>query len=264
MAVALGTESVVTTAAATGNEDGGEGGGEGGGRRRVGHIRCLEDELPSVTRSKETRTGTVYDEYPQAILKVPYKQNHIPNTEVRIQIARYFSQFLGRRQKDLLSLLPEVMPSWGKLQIRDGDSFRSASASGTGSTPKRDMSFIRYEIQVRRTQRDEWQVQIFYGRLECILVCDLPCAAVFDSLAGKRRLLAVITPCKNTKGQDASLEITNHNGFTSLLVTDLQSVVAVVGRIQTRGRWALVDRTGGLIRPRFIEADAEEEDPEGE
>ncbi|KAJ7032148.1 hypothetical protein C8F04DRAFT_1185213 [Mycena alexandri] len=34
MAVALGTESVVTTTAATGDEDGGEGGGEGGGRRR--------------------------------------------------------------------------------------------------------------------------------------------------------------------------------------------------------------------------------------
>ncbi|KAJ7025864.1 hypothetical protein C8F04DRAFT_957060, partial [Mycena alexandri] len=156
--------------------------------------------------------------------------------------------------------LVTLMPSWGKLQIRDGDSFRSVSASGAGSTPKRDMSFIR----VRGNFRPSWQVQIFYGRLECILVCDLPRAAVFDSLAGKRRLLAVITPCKNTKGQDASLEITNHNGFTSLLVTDLQSVVAVVGRIQTRGRWALVDRTGGLIRPQFIEADAEEEDPEGE
>ncbi|KAJ7028857.1 hypothetical protein C8F04DRAFT_883391, partial [Mycena alexandri] len=153
----------------------------------------------------------------------------------------------------VLSLLPEVIPSWGKLRIRDGDSFRSASASGAGSTPKRDMSFIRV-----RGNFHEWQVQIFYGRLECILVCDLPRTAVFDSLAGKRHLLAVITPCKNTKGKDASLEITNHNGFTSLLVTDLQSVVAVVGRIQTRGRWALVDRTGGLIRPQFIEADAEE------
>ncbi|KAJ7022514.1 hypothetical protein C8F04DRAFT_1194424 [Mycena alexandri] len=72
--------------------------------------------------------------------------------------------------------------------------------------------------------------------------------------------------CQFCKGQRIvrRVKITNHSGFTSLLVTDLQSVVAVVGRIQTRGKWALVDRTGGLIRPQFIEADAEEEDPEGE
>jgi hypothetical protein len=39
------------------------------------------------------------------------------------------------------------------------------------------------------------------------------------------------------------------------LVTDLQSVAGVIGRIQTQGHWAIVDRTGGFIRPEFVPDD---------
>ncbi|KAJ7715405.1 hypothetical protein B0H16DRAFT_1339938, partial [Mycena metata] len=149
------------------------------------------------------------------------------------------------------SWLPEIMPSFGKLRIVDGDSIRSSSASGSGSHPERDMSF--YVIQVRKNQTDEWRTQIFYGQLERILECVLPKEKKLGIVSGKRRLLAVISPCKGTGGKDASLERTRYTGLAHLLVTDLQSVVAVVGRVPTRGRWLIVDRTGGFIHPEFVQ-----------
>ncbi|KAJ7152445.1 hypothetical protein C8R46DRAFT_1357483 [Mycena filopes] len=153
----------------------------------------LEDELSSVVRSKKAlnSSGTVYEGYPEAILRVPYKSKFTPDQALRQQVAHYFSQLLGCRPKSVLVLLPAIMPSFGKLQIKDGDSIRSVSACGDGSTAERNMSFVRYEIQVRRTQADPWVVQIFYGQLERILVCVLPNHKDLGMVAGKRRILAV-------------------------------------------------------------------------
>ncbi|KAJ6521516.1 hypothetical protein B0H19DRAFT_973959, partial [Mycena capillaripes] len=151
--------------------------------------------------------------------------------------------------------LPEIMPSYGKLRIVDGDAIRSASACGDG--PERNMSFIR----VSRKQTDPWKSRIFYGRLERILVCVVPPNKRFMSIAGKTRLLAVVTPCNNTRGKDASKEITRYRTMGTALVMDLQSIVAVVGRVETRGSWVIVDRTGGFIRPEFVPDD---EGPEAE
>ncbi|KAJ7027107.1 hypothetical protein C8F04DRAFT_965593, partial [Mycena alexandri] len=197
---------------------------------------------------------------PLALLRVPYKHDFAPNLDLRKQIAKYFSELLAQRPKAIHPLLPEVMPSFGKLRILDGDSIRSASASRHSSNAKRDMSF--YEIQVRRNQADEWHSQIFYGQLEQILDCVLPKDKTLGIVSGKRRLLAVIHPCKNTRGKDAALEHTNYTELANVLVTDLQSVVAVVGRLKTRGRWSIVDRTGGLIHPQFVHVPDEDADTE--
>ncbi|KAJ7017219.1 hypothetical protein C8F04DRAFT_979745 [Mycena alexandri] len=181
---------------------------------------------------------------PQALLRVPYKRDFTPDTELRKQITRYFSEFLGQRPKAIEPLLPDVMPSFGKLRIEDGDSIRSASASGISSSAERDMSFVRVY---------EWQTQISYGQLERVVDCLLPKDKTLGRVSGKRRLLAIIHPCKNTRGKDASLERTGYTELANILVTDLQSVVAVVGRVKTRGKWLIVDRTGGLIHPQFVQ-----------
>jgi hypothetical protein len=78
---------------------------------------------------------------------------------------------------------------------------------------------------------------------------------MFGKIGGKTRLLAVITPCTHTQGKDASKEITTYRRLGTTLVTDLQSVAGVIGRIQTQGHWAIVDRTGGFIRPEFVPDD---------
>jgi hypothetical protein len=44
------------------------------------------------------------------------------------------------------------------------------------------------------------------------------------------------------------------------IITDLQGISAVVGRLETQGKWVIIDRTGGLIKPEFIPAAEMEED----
>ncbi|KAJ7077174.1 hypothetical protein B0H15DRAFT_789874 [Mycena belliarum] len=192
---------------------------------------------------------------PQAVLRLPYRRDHIPDEHIRIQVASYFAAVLGKTRREVLALLPQVMPSFGKLRIVDGDSIRSTSACGDGSGAERNMSFIRYEIQTRRIVSDPWVSQISYGRLERVLVCIFPKSKVLGPVSTKTRLLAVITPCTNTQGKDASIEITTYRGMGTSIVTDLQSIVAVVGRVESRGLWTVIDRTGGLIHPEFVSDD---------
>ncbi|KAJ7026055.1 hypothetical protein C8F04DRAFT_1298344, partial [Mycena alexandri] len=134
----------------------------------------LDEELSGpTTRTNGLSNGEfVYAKYPQAILRLPYKKKFQPPQEVRKKAAEYFAAVVGKRQKDILPLLPEIMPSYGKLRIVDGDCIRSASASGDGSRPERDMSFIRYEIQTRRLVTEPWQSQLCYGQLEQVLLDD--------------------------------------------------------------------------------------------
>jgi hypothetical protein len=115
--------------------------------------------------------------------------------------------------------------------------------------------FSKYEIESRPTTTAAWVARISYGRLERVLECRLPLAKELQHLAGKTRLLAVISPCLNTQGKDAALVRTSYRDIGDPIVTDLQAVAAVVGRVETRDRWYIVDRTGGLIRPEFVPED---------
>lgn len=74
---------------------------------------------------------------------------------------------------------------------------------------------------------------------------------IWGAFSGQCRLLAVLTPC-STLGQDATKGIVSYNRTTATFVTDIQTVSAVVGRIKSRGKWTIVDRTGGLIKPEFV------------
>jgi hypothetical protein len=93
-------------------------------------------------------------------------------------------------------------------------------------------------------------------------MCQLPADKRFwGRFAGKVRLLAVITPYR-TGGLDAALGIVSHQQVKASVVVDIQSIMAVVGRIQTRGKWHLIDRTGGMVRPEFIPSEMEEDEEE--
>src|SRR3954447_140574 len=92
--------------------------------------------------------------------------------------------------------------------------------------------------------------QIFYGRLEYIIVCELPDTAFFGQLKGQTRLLALVTPC-NTNGKDATKTVTTYSHQTAATVIDLQSIEAVVGCVATHNQWAIIDRTDGLAQTIF-------------
>ena len=114
---------------------------------------------------------------------------------------------------------------------------------------------MQYEIEVKkRTELDDemqWVPQVCYGRLEQILVCELPTNKIFGAFSGQTRLLGVLIPC-STAGKDATKEILSYTQTNSIVVADLQSVSAVIGRMQTRGKWVIIDRTAGLIKPEFV------------
>ncbi|KAJ7687259.1 hypothetical protein B0H17DRAFT_939592, partial [Mycena rosella] len=143
--------------------------------------------------------------------------------------------------------IPEVMPRWGKVQVVDGDSVRSASACATESTDitERNMSFVRVD------EDDAWIPRVFYGRLEEILVCKLPEDPFWVYMSDTTRLLAVITPCL-TLGKDATKEVAFYTLMSAPIVTDLATIVAVIGRVQSRGDWLIIDRSGGLLHPEFV------------
>lgn len=71
---------------------------------------------------------------------------YVPDTALRKKVAGYFSSALGKTPNTVLRLLPEVMPSWGKVR---GDSIRSASAAGKGVHPERNSSCARVSCQQR-------------------------------------------------------------------------------------------------------------------
>ncbi|KAJ7667305.1 hypothetical protein B0H17DRAFT_950463 [Mycena rosella] len=205
----------------------------------------LEDELSTYrARNKSTlsRSEKIYEDYPQYILRAPYKNANIPDPITKQRTAAYFAAVLRKTRKTIQPRLPEVMPRWGKVRVVDGDSVRSASACATESTD--------YEIQVQ-DEDDAWIPRVFYGRLEEILVCKLPEDPFWAYMSDTTCLLAVITPCL-TLGTDTTKEVALYTLMSAPIVTDLATIVAVIGRVQSRGDWLIIDRSGGLLHPEFV------------
>lgn len=93
---------------------------------------------------------------------------------------------------------------------------------------------------------------IFYGRLDRILACQLDDNnPIWSKFQDTFFLLAVITPC-STRGQDAAQCYTTYSNTTVQIVTDLQAVQCVVGRVKSRGSWGIIDRSGNSVRTEFI------------
>jgi hypothetical protein len=101
----------------------------------------------------------------------------------------------------------------------------------------------------------------YYGRLDSVLECPLSDKGFWGAdLKGTTRLLAVITPCK-TNGEDATQKVLSYDKTTTQIVVDLQSVECVIGRVCTRNRWGIIDRSGDFARTEFISSSSIQ-DPE--
>lgn len=99
---------------------------------------------------------------------------------------------------------------------------------------------------------------IGYGRLEKILLCNLNSNIIWSNLQNSVHLLAVIAPC-DTDGSDASSVVVEYRKFLPIIVTDLRNIKAVVGRVSTRKRWGIIDRTVNTALASFAEM-VEDED----
>ena len=102
---------------------------------------------------------------------------------------------------------------------------------------------------------------IHYGVLEKIIVCELDDHSMWQQLRNKTLLLTLITPFK-TDGSDAALLTTFYKPSESPvpIVTDLRNIISCVGRVETRGKWGLIDRDINLVRPSFSTGEADESD----
>ena len=103
--------------------------------------------------------------------------------------------------------------------------------------------------------------EIFYGQMHRVLQCALPDKPFWKAYRGKTVLLAVITPCR-TQGLDASKELTRYKDTTTTIVTDIRAVSSVVGRVLSRKKWGIVDRSGEYARTDFIARDDQRIVPE--
>ena len=110
---------------------------------------------------------------------------------------------------------------------------------------------MQYEVEVENGDGAVSR-EIFYGRLELILECDIPDGKFWGrDLRGTTVILAVITPCV-TMGKDATKQMTTYQHTTTQMVTDLRAISALIGRVQTRNRWGIIDRSEESSRTEFI------------
>ena len=80
---------------------------------------------------------------PLHILRTPSNGNYQPDNALCKRIALYFHQLTGLCQDQIKRMLPEVMPTWGRVHIsKGGDNICSAMASSK-YREECDASYIR-------------------------------------------------------------------------------------------------------------------------
>lgn len=65
-------------------------------------------------------------------------------------------------------------------------------------------------------------------------------------------MLALVKPCQ-THGLDGRITMTSYCTFLASNVVDLRSIKAVVGRVESRGKWYIIDRSENIAPTAFHE-----------
>lgn len=97
-----------------------------------------------------------------------------------------------------------------------------------------------------------------YGRLVKIIEFQVPDDPIFEDYAKLTRLLAVITPCR-TQGVDARKELAGYDIYHRDIVMDVRDIVALVGRVKSRGMWYIIDRFDSCASAAFNHDEVDEE-----
>ena len=88
----------------------------------------------------------------------------------------------------------------------------------------------------------DFEEQNFFGQLGCILILELPSAQKLHLAKPTMVIVAVIWEVK-AKLKDG---IYYYKEFGLDEVVDLETIQCVVGRIQDRGEWALIDQSDSV------------------
>jgi hypothetical protein len=174
-----------------------------------------------------------------------------------------------------------IVGEWGKVCRIDSDAGDTMHASSM-SVPQddsRDATFVRvwlispffrhlfwlmyrqYEMLVDKyahqpRRQPEFQLQTYYGQLQHIFSIQFPSACPDLGLDRPSNIiLAAIRSC-TLDIPDPLLEKIDIRFYTSngpIHVIDVTSVQCLVGRIQDRNRWAIIDRSRSLARAYYVE-----------
>ncbi|KAG1744422.1 hypothetical protein EDB19DRAFT_1894563 [Suillus lakei] len=182
------------------------------------------------------------------VLWPPRVMSYNPDHNERVKVASYIKELIGGRQTIILAHLPTVMVLWKKVHIQNGrDSIWTHSATRRSMKQRNSLSELdkvteyelEYENCINGVLQVVWLVQ--YGRLKKIL---------WLGLAGKTLLLALIQPCQ-TGGRDATKEETHYSRNLVSIITVLQNVKGVIGRVESCGEWTIIDRRSNFAKPAF-------------
>lgn len=102
-----------------------------------------------------------------------------------------------------------------------------------------------------------------YGCLQQIIACQLPGTKFWNDQSKKINtglfLLGLVEPCI-TEGKDATEEVVFYNSTKTSRIMNLVAISSVVGRVRTRNKWGIIDRSRGVARTDFVDEEEDEEE----
>jgi hypothetical protein len=112
---------------------------------------------------------------------------------------------------------------------------------------------LKYEQLVdiyahRHTVESVFRPKAFYGRLEHLVALTLPPIPRFKLRQSETLFLAAVTLCKIEQENVNGLDMHLYSQDGPLEVIDLDCVQCLVGRVFSRGKWTIFDRSGALGR----------------
>ncbi|KAI6151272.1 hypothetical protein BKA82DRAFT_4125839 [Pisolithus tinctorius] len=192
----------------------------------------------------------VFEGYPNHIIHPPFKRVTQQDPSLQQKITQYSKVKVHLPLPTLFS---------GKLQIHGGGNFfQTAAVSHRPAAPARRNCYIKYKVILKACNHHLVQV-IRYGDLEKIFMLTLPPNKFFTSLSSKTLVLALITPW-NTKGKDTTSKNTYLLSHCATIVTNVQSLKAVVGLVPVGKWWSFVDMGTWEGTPEENESDMEDVD----
>ncbi|KAJ4473974.1 hypothetical protein C8J55DRAFT_375496, partial [Lentinula edodes] len=213
----------------------------------------FEEDDAGVVSGERQYAGCILSEDPCSVLRPPHSSSSIITSNEYHRIVNYLKEVTGKSERSIKHSLPIISftETWGKVRITPrGDSFRTTQILGRNQNA-RNNSGVRYNSQVWDHGQQQYRPQLFYGELDKIIVCNIPDDASWGALQGTTKLLALITPWKTPRGKDAAEGVVEFSMKAAQIATDLQSISAVVGKVKTRKRYGIIDRSSASTSTTF-------------
>lgn len=96
---------------------------------------------------------------------------------------------------------------------------------------------VQYELEYQ--ENNNIVQYVGYGKLEKVIICQLPNHDFFQGHKDKTLLLALVTPLQ-TNGQDATKKLTSYTQKLASIIMDLRSVKGLIGRVQVKNHWWII------------------------